>query len=84
METLLILKAFKDKETGAVYKAGEEVEFSDERAAVLIRDGRRLVDRISEKAEAKAEAKEEEKAVEEIADPKPKKKTAAKKKKVSE
>lgn len=52
---LKIEKEFKDKYTGKKYKAGDTVEFKEERAKELLSDDRALV----------SEVKEEPKEVEE-------------------
>lgn len=40
--TLIVLKPFRDKETGIVYNPKDEAEFSEERAAVILADRRKL------------------------------------------
>ena len=45
---LKIEKEFKDKYTGQLYKAGEEVIFNDERAKELLSDDRNLVTKVKE------------------------------------
>ena len=45
---LKIEKEFRDKYTGQLYKAGEEVVFKDERAEELLSDDRKLVTKIKE------------------------------------
>jgi hypothetical protein len=56
---LKIEREFKDKYTGKKYKAGDTVEFKEERAKELLSDNRVLV------SEVKEEIKEEPKEVEE-------------------
>lgn len=70
---LKILIAFTDKYTDKSYKVGEIVEFDEKRAKELLADKRNLVVLVEEAKEA------EEATVEEAEEPKPKRKTAAKK-----
>ena len=46
---LKILKTFRDKETGEIYKPNAEVEFTDERAAVILADKRKVAEAIKPK-----------------------------------
>lgn len=58
---LKIERNFKDKYTGKKYKAGDEVEFKDDRAKELLSDPRGLTSKVKEepKEEPKEELKEE-------------------------
>ena len=46
---LKILKPFRDKETQIVYNPGDEAEFSDDRAKVIVSDRRKLAEPIETK-----------------------------------
>ena len=56
--TLKVLKPFRDKVTGAAYNVSDLVEFTEERAAEILADRRKLAEAVEEK-QTEAEAKED-------------------------
>lgn len=57
---LKIEKEFKDKYTGKKYKAGDAIEFKEERAKELLSDDRALVSEVKEEVKEEPEKVEEE------------------------
>lgn len=54
---LKIEREFKDKYTGKKYKAGDEMDFENDRAKELLSDDRGLVSKIKEESEEVEEPK---------------------------
>ena len=56
---LRILTSFRDKETGEVYTPGSIHEFTDERAAVILADRRKVAEEYTAKKTSKPRTKKQ-------------------------
>lgn len=54
---LKVEKVFKDKITGELYKVGQIIEVSEDRAKELLADGRGLVSEVKQKSAPKSTTK---------------------------